>query len=354
MKSSQNRADNFKVQDTSGTVSSATKHSDEQKQDPSEADSRSVDPEAPLLDTLRNSPKRRLSLDSGVDRSARRRIAHMRKRSIESRTRRTVEPATTADKEVVPPVQRVTPLGTSGERSGSTSELTQDASEDSRPPQEASTSGPEVSGISIGREVEDISSMLQSYERQTVAGTSGVTNAAPAPVKQEEVDVKGPATSSNPLALTPEQPSITLPENRAPRFHGKVSASASLPPFEPLNKVSNTNMIDLTADSHYGAVKNRSIQHVDVVFIDEHGHEQHRMPFDDCKTARQLFEEACAWEIANRETRMLETSITGCNSARISKDNEKHFEQKVLNALKGVMESRADGEDITLEVRKYM
>lgn len=133
-----------------------------------------------------------------------------------------------------------------------------------------------------------------------------------------------------------------------------AASNVTQPSMNVLRPSSGKIVIDLTVEDDTDFVRAAPNPILYVVFIDEHDQEQHKMCFDDCNTARQLFEEACAWGVANKDTRMLEVCITGCNPARISRDNEKHFEQKVLQPLKQMMDSQNGGKDVTLMVRKYM
>lgn len=115
-----------------------------------------------------------------------------------------------------------------------------------------------------------------------------------------------------------------------------------------------TDVIDLTDDRDNMTSRDGSTQRVNVRFVDEYGEEQHVVEFDECNTAESMFVEACAWDIADKETKMLEVIIPGCKPARVGKNNEKHFAQEVFEPLKDTVSRFGQGQSITLTVQKYM
>jgi hypothetical protein len=132
------------------------------------------------------------------------------------------------------------------------------------------------------------------------------------------------------------------------------SVSSSTPTSNNLHQTSATHAIDLTDDLDQDTFHPISSPQINVGFIDEHGEEQHVTSFEECNTAEAMFEEACAWDIADKETKMLEIIIPGRKPARVRKNNEKHFAQKVFEPLKDVVSRSGHGQIVKVTVQKYM
>lgn len=113
-------------------------------------------------------------------------------------------------------------------------------------------------------------------------------------------------------------------------------------------------VVDLIDDHDQDTVQPTMNRQINVRFIDEHGQAQFVVDFDECNTAEGMFEEACAWDIADKETKMLEVTIPGCKPTRVRKNNEKHFAQKVFEPLKEIVARLGQGQSITLTVQKHM
>lgn len=136
--------------------------------------------------------------------------------------------------------------------------------------------------------------------------------------------------------------------------NNEASMEISTPTIHTTHQTSVIDVIDLTDNHDHEASREVSTPQVNVSFTDEHGEEQHVVNFDECNTAESMFVEACAWDIADKETKMLEITIPGCKPARIGKSNEKHFAQKVFKPLKDIVSRLGQGQSVTLTVRKYM
>lgn len=58
----------------------------------------------------------------------------------------------------------------------------------------------------------------------------------------------------------------------------------------------------------------------------------------DCNSATALFEEACFARIADPKTRMLGVMVNDNEIDSLSRDNERHFRERLLEPLKRVLE----------------
>lgn len=197
-------------------------------------------------------------------------------------------------------------------------------------------------------------SMLQSDGTMHMSSISEGTSAISINVKRE----KSSGDSTNTAAITIDCSGNRLPagthskpqDSDLERHVPKSPPSASAVP----SPNSTVGVIDLTNEHEYNALPTIPCCDVNAIFVDEHDQVQHKIPFDECKTARLLFEEACAQDVANKETRMLEVEISGCSPVRVRRDCENHFEQKILQPLKQIMEDNSKAGEINMRVRKYM
>lgn len=235
-------------------------------------------------------------------------------------------------------------------------------SEQSGPPSSAAapTSGWADSSIS-----EDTDGKMLLPPQKDPANDNGGVTTTLFPVKQED--------AGETSLILPQEPPASRESRSATASHGAQNGhvgpastpvahtTAGEPPPSDPAPTSNTsrrikpiNVIDLSDDYEKDTVQPTTNRQTNVSFIDEHGKEQFVVAFDECNTAESMFEEACAWDIADKETRMLEIIIPGCKPARVRKNNEKHFAQKVFEPLKETISRLGQGQSLTLTVQKYM
>ena len=84
---------------------------------------------------------------------------------------------------------------------------------------------------------------------------------------------------------------------------------------------------------------------------------QEVVTISECSTASELFDYACASEIADRKTPLLEIQIGTRRPARIMKDNEIQFQTKVIQPLKGMQQmvhAVGNAEKMIVVVKKYL
>lgn len=102
-----------------------------------------------------------------------------------------------------------------------------------------------------------------------------------------------------------------------------------------------------------------SPEHITIIFKDSDDQEQDQLPFSECSSAMDLFAYACACEIADKETRLLQVTVQDRGPFRLIRDNENHFTSKVLKALNDVMleyiqEGQTSCQQISIVVKKYL
>lgn len=72
----------------------------------------------------------------------------------------------------------------------------------------------------------------------------------------------------------------------------------------------------------------------------------------DCNSATALFEEACFARIADPKTRMLGVMVNDSEVDSLSRDNERHFRERLLEPLKRVL--RSSSGLVTVKVQKFL
>lgn len=183
--------------------------------------------------------------------------------------------------------------------------------------------------------------------KQEVVGTTSLAPAQTSHLAREtsSTNVRSQIKGGNPGLLSAST------KSPAPK---QSPVSKSTAPSNLSHQTGEIDMIDLTDEHDHDILQQVSGRQINVIFIDEHGQQQHTISFEECNTAEDMFEEACAWDIADKETKMLEITIPGRKPARVRKNNEKHFAQKVFEPMKDVISGLGEGQSITLTVQKYM
>ncbi|KAJ9652129.1 hypothetical protein H2198_008611 [Neophaeococcomyces mojaviensis] len=105
-----------------------------------------------------------------------------------------------------------------------------------------------------------------------------------------------------------------------------------------------------------------NVLEVEIQFKDSDDQVQETVQWSDCSTASELFDYACACEIVDRNTRMLEVQVANERPVRLMRDKEDQFRSKVvrpmMNLLRvGVGTGAGTGsgtrERMTVVVKKY-
>lgn len=204
---------------------------------------------------------------------------------------------------------------------------------------------------------EHLGTVAPDYNSDDVSQYTRASSAEPnRPVKEEKPVEQGQGTDKKDRALftikiepQDEQLQASAIAN-VDKFDDKMKDV----PDKPSNSNQGNDRAPLEPTIDPTSSTTISFDKIQVVFETNEGQERSKVVLSDCCSAAALFEEACAAGIADPKTRMLAVKAGEGEFAAIRKDNDSHFERKVLDPVQELPSEGTISDGFSIRVRWYM